>query len=118
MLTVLLSQLAPFSEFVRDSCPDEVMNECPRAIDIQDEVPTERSQVIHDRDADHDVCCGGTVSDEQQRAFSVVEPMDHRQVTQKSQSQPGKLADCQPDFDVSPAAGAQFVEMIGEFSRV
>jgi hypothetical protein len=57
-------QLAPFAQFARYPCLDEVSHEGPCVSDSQDEVATECSQVIHDRDADHG-SRGGAVPDEQ-----------------------------------------------------
>lgn len=118
LATVPRLQLTPVAQSARHSCLDEVVHEGPCAIDSQDEVATERSQVIHDRDVDHDICCGGTVSDEQGRPLSVVEPMDDRLITLKAQSQQGELTDWQSDFDVTLATGAQFVEVICQFPHV
>ncbi|MFC5953362.1 hypothetical protein ACFP51_02300 [Streptomyces pratens] len=74
-------QLTPLAQFARHTRLDEVAHECPYAIDSQDEVTTERSQVVHDRDSDHGIRRGDAVSDEQGRPLSVMEQMGNRSIS-------------------------------------
>ncbi|MGN9763302.1 hypothetical protein [Streptomyces sp. SD31] len=99
-------QLTPLAQFVMRPRLDEVANEGPGAIGSQDEVATERSQVVHDRDVDDGIRRGGVVSCEQGGPTSVIEQVDDRLISLETQSQPGLLTAWQSDLKVPPATGA------------